>query len=273
MAPTYPTPLHAAAASSLIDFFSKMPETEAIILVGSCARGTATQISDVDVAVLVRATQGAQSSGLRNQWNDDRLAALLGEWQAFATSQESITQLEAAVPWSAADPEIIDGNFAPGSRGWTSWPDPFELEIGNYLVYGEVLWSRGTYLDELTRRWLPYYDDELRRMRLTECIRFGINNLDHVQISVERGLFFHAFDRLYHSIAEFLQGIFITRRVYPIAYNKWIREQIEGILGLPKLYEELVSLLSISDLVSDELAVKSARLRNLFSEYVEDVPK
>lgn len=242
MAPGYPTTQHAAAASELVDFFSKMPETEAIILGGSCARGAATEASDVDVAVIVRPTPGAPSSGLRNQWNDDRLSAMLGEWQAYAPSQDSITQLQAAVPWSAADPEIIDGNFVPGSRGWTSWPDPFELEIGNYLVYGEVLWTGGTYLDELRHRWLPYYEDELRWTRLQECMKFGINNVDHVPSAVERRLFFHAFDRLYHSFAEFLQGLFIARRVYPIAYNKWIREQIEGILGLPKLYEELVSL-------------------------------
>lgn len=127
-----------------------------------------------------------------------------------------------------------------------------------------------TRLRSFRPRWLPYYDEELRWTRLQECMKFGINNLDHVPSAVERRLYFHAFDRLYHSFAEFLQGLFIARRVYPIAYKKWIREQIEGILGLPQLYEELVSLLSISNLESDELVTKSFRLRNLFDEYVAE---
>jgi hypothetical protein len=271
MSAQYPTPKHAAAASSAVDFFSEINETEAVLLVGSCARGRADEVSDVDIVVLVRPTPGSASSGLGNQWNDERLAGLSARWHDWAASQVTISELEAAVPWSGVDVEVIDGNLVQGPRGWTSWPDPLELQIGNYLVHSETLWKNGSYLDELNQRWLPYYGDDLRLRRLRECVKFGLNNLDHVKPSIKRGLPFHAFDRLYHSIAEFLQGLFIARRIYPISYNKWIRDQVVGILGLPKVYEELVSVMSIGDLESEELVAKSVRVRELFYEYVTQV--
>ncbi len=56
---------------------------------------------------------------------------------------------------------------------------------------------------------------------------------------VDRGLYFQAFDRLYNAHQEFLQALFISRRTYPIVYNKWIHEQIVDILHLPELYESI----------------------------------
>ena len=63
-------------------------------------------------------------------------------------------------------------------------------------------------------------------------------NLERVKAGVARSLYFHAFDKLYHAFQEFLQALFIARRVYPIAYDKWIREQVVGWLRLPDLYAE-----------------------------------
>ena len=51
-----------------------------------------------------------------------------------------------------------------------------------------------------------------------------------------RRLYFQPFDRQYNAYREVLQAMFITWRAYPIAYNKWIREQVEEILGLPELH-------------------------------------
>jgi len=50
---------------------------------------------------------------------------------------------------------------------------------------------------------------------------------------LNRGLYFHAFDRLYKAFQEFLQALFVARRIYPLAYNKWIREQVADWLALP----------------------------------------
>jgi hypothetical protein len=87
---------------------------------------------------------------------------------------------------------------------------------------------------------------------------------------VERGLYFQSFRRLYNAFGEFLQALFIARRVYPIAYDKWICEQIEEILGLPELYRQLPALLEIPHFESREHAVKAETLRRLLHEYTDE---
>jgi len=119
----------------------------------------------------------------------------------------------------------------------------------------------------LAAQWLPYYDDPRRERRLAAAIGFARNNLAHVPLYVHRGLYFQAFHRLYHAFQEFLQALFIARRTYPIAYDKWIREQVEDTLGLPQLYRELPRLFEYRQFDSDELATKAATLDRLLSEY------
>jgi hypothetical protein len=65
-----------------------------------------------------------------------------------------------------------------------------------------------------------------------------------------------------------MQALFISRRVYPIAYDKWIREQIEDILGMPEIYKKLVSLMEISHFESHEIIDKALALEHLFHEYI-----
>ena len=43
----------------------------------------------------------------------------------------------------------------------------------------------------------------------------------------------------------------VARRIYPLAYNKWIREQVADRLALPKLYEELPPILSVGNIERD----------------------
>lgn len=93
------------------------------------------------------------------------------------------------------------------------------------------------------------------------------NNLHHIPLYVERGLYFQSFDRLYNALQEFLQALFIARRTYPIAYNKWIREQVEEILGLPELYAQLPRLLEIRHFESREIAEKAVTLERLLEAY------
>ena len=74
---------------------------------------------------------------------------------------------------------------------------------------------------------------------------YCLNDIDHVPGMVARDEPFHAFHRLYLAFQGFLQCVFISRRTYPIAYDKWIREQVEDLLGLPELYAELPSLVGV----------------------------
>jgi hypothetical protein len=156
--------------------------------------------------------------------------------------------------YSHVDLDFIDGRFVPKPRGWTSGPDEFELEIGNTLVYAVPLWQRDDYYDSLKAQWLPYYSEALRQERLTMVRRYCVNNLDHIPLYIRR---------------EFLQALFISRRTYPISYDKWIREQVEEVLGLPDLYQRLPRLFEISHFESNEIARKAEELQGMLEEYAK----
>ncbi len=159
------------------------------------------------------------------------------------------------------------GSFAPRERDEAAGPDDFELEVGNFLAYSVSLWSGSDYYRQLKATWLPYYDEDLRLQRL-EMVRWHcLNNLHHIPLYVKRGLYFQSFDRLYNAYREFLQALFIARRTYPIAYNKWIREEVEEILGLPELYAELSHLFEIRQFESSELVEKGRQVERLLEEY------
>ncbi len=157
---------------------------------------------------------------------------LAEQWREFYEQADVFKKLQQVGKYSHVDLEFFDGDFVPEPHGWTSGADGFELEIGNYLVYSVPLWKSSDYLDSLKAQWFPYYDETSRRERLAMVRRYCLNNLDHIPLYVNRGLYFQAFDRLYNTIGEFLQALFIAHRTYPIAYDKWIREQVEDILGL-----------------------------------------
>jgi hypothetical protein len=231
----------------------------AVILTNSCARGKASRDSCLDMVVLVpSATLAAEGERLVREWED------------FHATGPVFRRLEAAGKYAQVHLDLIDGQFEPSPHEWTSGPDSFEVEIGNYLVYGVPLWQRGDYLDRLKARWLPYYGEDLRRERLATGRHYCLNNLHHIPVYVPRGLYFQSFDRLYNAYREFLQVLFIARRTYPIAYDKWIREQVVEILGLPELYPRLVRLLEIRHLESMELVEKARLLEQLLDEYGAD---
>lgn len=63
----YPTAEHEAASRAVTDSFSKVPDVEAVILTGSCARGKATEDSCLDIIVLL-----SQKMSLRKRSELDR---------------------------------------------------------------------------------------------------------------------------------------------------------------------------------------------------------
>src|SRR4029450_6238063 len=91
----------------------------------------------------------------------------------------------------------------------------------------------------------------------------GARDLEAIPFYLNRGLYFQAFDRLYKAFQEFLQALFLARRTYPLAYNKWIREQVTEWLSLPRLYAELPPLLSVRTIGSPERGQKADALRTL----------
>lgn len=252
----YPTPEHQRAADTIVDYFTSNYKIDAVLLVNSCARGRATPDSCLDIITL------AKPDSSRSQPGD-----LEAGWAAFEKSNEAIQALYNVGRYSVVHPDFIHGVFSPGEQDEADGPDGFELQIGNFLAYSVPLWEGSDYLAELKAQWLPYYNESLRQQRLDRVRWFCLNNLHHIPLYVERGLYFQSFDRLYNAYREFLQALFIKRRTYPIAYNKWIREQVEEILGLPELYAQLTHLFEIRHFESSEIADKAREVEQLLEKF------
>jgi hypothetical protein len=60
--------------------------------------------------------------------------------------------------------------------------------------------------------------------------------------------------------------------VYPLAYNKWIRMQVEDWLGLPELYQALPAVISVRNIESSELVDRACDLENLLEQWAVDQP-
>jgi len=125
----------------------------------------------------------------------------------------------------------------------------------------------GAYFRQLQSQWLPYYEEELRLSRLAMVHEACARDLDAVPFFLGRGLYFQAFDRLYKAFQEFLQALFVARRTYPLAYNKWIREQVTEWLSLADLYQELPQILSVRSIESAEIGQKADVLRVLLERW------
>ncbi|HSL43242.1 MAG TPA: hypothetical protein VK897_07415 [Anaerolineales bacterium] len=253
---TYPTPEHKAAAEVITEHFVSHYKIDAVLLVNSCARGKATRDSCLDIIMLVR------PDGARSQ-----LKELEAGWEELEKSNEAIQALYKVGKYSVVHPDFIHGVFIPREQEEVAGPDDFEVQIGNFLAYSVPLWQGSDYYTQLREQWLPYYDEELRRQRLEKVRWFCTNNLHHIPLYIERGLYFQSFDRLYNAYREFLQALFIARRTYPIAYDKWIREQVEEILGLPELYGQLTHLFEIKKFESHEIADKAKEVEQLLEKY------
>ena len=256
-APRFPSDLHRVAADAVSDFFSSLQEVDTVLVVNSCARGKATPDSDLDLAVLVKHhTSAAKIQSLENAWH------------SYALGQPAVLQYRASGAHAYLHLDIFGGHFSPSVWDEGGGPDSFEIEIGNRIAYSAPTNSAGPYFQQLQSLWLPYYSEDLRRRRLAMVHTACLYDLDHIPLLHHRGLHFHAFDRLYKAFQEFLQALFIGRRTYPIAYNKWIREQVEDRLQLPELYRELPPLLSISNIETAEIENKAAALKALLQHWI-----
>lgn len=253
---SYPTPEHQAAADAILDFFVSNYKIDAVLLVNSCARGKATPDSCLDMVVL------AQPDRSRSPLKD-----LEAGWEKLEKSNQAIQALYKVGKYSVVHPDFIHGAFIPSEQDEAAGPDDFEVQVGNFLAYSMPLWEGSDYFARLKGQWLPYYSEELRQQRLERVRWFCLNNLHHIPLYIERGLYFQSFDRLYNAYREFLQALFIARRTYPIAYNKWIREEVEEILGLPELYAQLSHLFEIKYFESYEIAEKAKEVEELLEKY------
>ncbi|MFH4964403.1 nucleotidyltransferase domain-containing protein [Gaetbulibacter sp. M235] len=250
--PIFPTDLHKDVAELVRDHFLKIPNVDTFLVVNSCARGVAVPESDLDFAVLVKPdTKATEILDIEN------------DWLTYSANQPIINKYKQSSQFAHLHLDIIDGNYKPTIIEIGEPADYFELEIGNQLCYSAIMDKTGSYFLELQNKWLPYYNEDLRLQRLAMLFKAREYDLNHIPIFVQRGLYFQAFDILCKAFQEYLQVLFIANKTYPIAYNKWIKEQVVNLLKKPDLYPKLSPILSISNIESDEIIVKTKSLREL----------
>jgi len=252
----FPTSLHEQAAETAYRFFQPYAVVDTVLVVNSCARGQAVPESDLDMAVLVRSDM-PEEEGLR----------LEAQWRQELATDDVLCRFQAISKLVHLHLDLIRGQYIPATWDDGGGPDGFELEIGNQLAYAAPVHVVGPYYRRLQAQWLPYYGEDLRYERLEMVRAACAYDLEHVPFFVRRELYFQAFDRLYKSLQEFLQALFIARRVYPLAYNKWIRMQVEEWLGLPELYSALPPLISVGNIESGELVDRASHLKDLLERW------
>jgi predicted nucleotidyltransferase len=255
----FPTDLHRQSAEVARDFFLNSPIVDTILVTNSCARGQATPESDLDMVVL-----------LAQDIPSEEIQALESKWQNVLHAHPVIADFYKSHRFMQIHLDVITGIYTPSIWEDGGGPDGFELELGNHLAYSAVFSEPGDHFKQLQAEWLPYYSADLQRQRLAMARRACIYDLEHLSLYHKRGLHFQAFDRLYKAFQIFLQALFISRKVYPLAYNKWIRMQVEEWLGLPELYRELPQIISVSNIEGNDLLQKAEKLNELLDYWTPE---
>src|SRR5215472_12113037 len=97
----FPTLTHRRAAEAIVDFSIGLP-VQAVLLVNSCARGTATPESDLDIALLVDPELPASE----RQWLDHG-------WRQRYENDSVFRELERLSRFARVHLDIIDGRWVP----------------------------------------------------------------------------------------------------------------------------------------------------------------
>jgi predicted nucleotidyltransferase len=255
----FPTKLHHDAAETANEYFLTISTVDTVLIVNSCARGQAVAESDLDLAILV--TPGTSSHEMKK---------MDAAWLSYSANAPAILKFRQSSPFAHIHLDIIDGKYIPGIIDAGEPIDYFEVEIGNQLHYSVPMTTAGSYFQELKQRWLPYYNDDLRLQRLSAVKNACNYDLDHIPFLINRELYFHAFYILTEAFRKYLQAIFMTNKIYPISYNKWIKEQIVKWLNKPGLYPKLLPILSITNIESNETTEKAIILRELLTKITDE---
>ncbi len=253
--PSFPTQLHQDTAALVRDYFWNIPNVDTVLVVNSCARGQAAPESDLDFAILVK--PDTTPTEIRN---------IEKAWLNYSETQPTFLKYKGSNQFALLHLDIIDGKYTPTILEIGVASDFFEIEIGNQICYSAPMDNGGLYFKELQNKWLPYYDEELRRQRLTMTRNACQYDLNHIPFFIKRGLYFQAFHILYKAFQEYLQTLFIANKTYPIAYNKWIKEQVVNWLNKPDLYPKLSPILSVSNIESNEINEKAKMLGELLND-------
>jgi predicted nucleotidyltransferase len=259
----YPHEGYKKVLVGLVEYFKKYPGVYAIVLTGSLARGKAVKGSCIDLCIFLSKRQF-----------DALPSTIASRTKAYARLKGQICYYEGEVEGGImfedvrVDISFSDGKFNPSyDNSFDITRDEFETTIGNLFAYSMLLYERDTRYQQLKRKYLPFYDDDLRKARLDGTAKEFKYKIWKTRWLAKRGEYLAALETLLEAQQIFLQHLFIKKRKYPIDYLKWIKEQCFQILAILTLYEELTSVINGIKLTENGIVEKSNLLEKLFARY------
>jgi len=247
----------------LVEYFREYPGVYAIVLTGSLARGKAVEGSCIDLFVFLH-TKHLRLLG----------STINSRIEAYSRLNGQICYYEGKIEGGIEFGDVrVDVGFTDGcfkcadENSFDITRDDFETTVGNLLVYSIPLYQKGKRFQRLKQKYLPFYDDALREIRLKGTAEEFDYKIWKTKWLAERGEYFAALDALLEAQRIFLQHLFIKERKYPIDYVKWLREQCSQTLAMPKLYQELTQIVNKIELTRHAILKKSNLLEKLFMRY------
>lgn len=253
----FPTDTHRKVTERAVDLLSRHRSIEAIILTCSCARGLGSR--DIDYAAFV--TPGTSL---------EEIKYIESEWYRAINEDITFKSFRQTGPFFQLDLWVTDGQFQPKYQPHllSHGPDCMELDIGNLYMYSKPLSGNLDRFNQTKESLLPYYSDELRNQRLTEARNSALESAEYVAWDHGRGHHYLALKRLQTSFEYFLHGLFISKRIYPIAYDKWLQEQFRDLLNMPQLYGHLTNILKIPEISGDSLNQSADQIKKLVGSFL-----
>lgn len=247
----------------LVDYFRHYPGVYAVVLIGSLARGKAVEGSCIDLFMF-----------LHKKHLDSLASTITSRIEAYSRMNGRICYYDGDVEGGIdfgnirVDLGFTDGDFnGDNESSFDITRDEFETTVGNLLVYSIPLYQEGKKFQRLRQRYLPFYDDCLRSMRLKGTAEEFSYKIWKTRWLAEREEYFAALEALLESQRIFLQHLFVKERKYPIDYSNWLKDQCAEILAMPKLYPELTSIINGIELDKNCIFEKSYMLERLFRRY------
>jgi hypothetical protein len=215
----------------LVEYFRNYPGVYAIVLIGSMATGKAVEGSCIDLFIF-----------LHKKHLDSLASTINSRTWAYSRINGRICyyagDVEGGIEFGniRVDLGFTDGDFKRDrENSFDITRDEFETTVGNLLAYSIPLYQKGKKFQRLRQKYLPFYDDRLRNIRLKGTAEEFSYKIWKTRWLAERGEYFAALEALLESQWIFLQHLFIKERKYPIDYTKWLKDQCTEILAMPKL--------------------------------------
>jgi hypothetical protein len=260
---TFPNQKYKLILTRLVEYFGTYPGVYAIVLTGSLARGKAIEGSCIDLFVF-----------FHRKHLGDLASTVTSRAKAYSQMKGHICYYDGEVEGGIefgnirVDLGFTDGDFKGSEENsFDITRDEFETTIGNLLVYSVSLYQKGKKFQRLKMKYLPFYYDRLRIIRLKGTSEEFSYKIWKTRWLAGRGEYFAALETFLESQRIFLQHLFIKKRKYPIDYTKWLKYQCVEILAKPRLYQELVSTVEGIELTKTCIIEKSNMLEELFKRY------